>query len=189
VRFKAVFDYASPESLPEYYALLFVQPEAESRAATVTLIHTESGYTWNITEPVQLKAGGSTWIGSPHLTADSEAFPQGQYIVRYTDTSEREIETSVTLSYSPDLADSDEAQARSNASARSQLQIAVYDENEDILYFGEKKQAWSDWTAIKKEIVGARFYRDCLIEPGYSSVVMLPLVDTDPPEVVDGADD
>ncbi|GMO49828.1 MAG: hypothetical protein Pg6C_12860 [Treponemataceae bacterium] len=189
VRFKAVFDYSSLDEPPEYYALLFVQPEAESRAASVTLIHTESGYIWNITEPVQLIAGGSTWIGSPRLIADSEAFPQGQYTVRYTDTSEREIETSVTLSYSSNLAESSAAQARSNIPASFQQQIAVYDERENLLFFGEKKQNWTYWSDIHKEIADARFYRECFTASGYSCIVMLPLGDIDSQEVINSAPD
>jgi hypothetical protein len=189
VRFKAVFDYSLPEAPPEYYALLFVQPETESRAAAVALVHVQSGYIWNITDPVHLRTGGAAWIGSPRLVADFGAFPQGQYIVRYTDTSEREMEALVNLSYPADLAESSEAQARQNIPASSQRQIAVYDETENLLYFGEKKQYWAYWSDIKKEIAEARFYRECFTAPGYSCVIMLPPGNIDSSEVINGVHD
>jgi hypothetical protein len=132
-----------------------------------------------------LKTSDGAWVGSAGLfnsgsgffsdgTVRHGAMPQGNYSVRYIDTSERESEIIVSLIYPLSLA-TDLVDAALNALQSSAKRIALYDARESLLYFGARKQNWQDMTAAKGEFSSAAFYRECFVAPGYSSVVMLPL--------------
>jgi hypothetical protein len=182
VQFKTVFDFSSYEEPPETYALLFVQPGTDIEfASEIVLRHIQSGYEWRIIEPVVLREGNTVWAGSAHLVnpaldGKNAAFPQGNFLLRYIDTSERESETVLNLVYPAALdavlADS-AAELMPSASVR---QFALYDGEERILYFGEKKQNWSNLSAIQREFPVAAYSRECITTPGYSAVVMLPVL-------------
>jgi hypothetical protein len=177
VQFKAVFDFFSDTEPAAAYALLFVQPSSDAAlASNIVLKHIQSGYTWNVPGVTTLTTGNGAWVGSAGLfnsgsgffsdgTVRHGAMPQGNYSVRYIDTSERESEIIVSLIYPLSLA-TDLVDAALDALQSSAKRVALYDARENLLYFGARKQNWQDMTAAKGEFSSAAFYRECFVAPG-----------------------
>jgi hypothetical protein len=181
IRFKVVFDFPSYGDPPETYAMLFLQPSTDvDFAAKIVLRHIQSGYEWHINEPSVLWEGETAWVGSAHLVnpgiEGTALFPQGNFLLRYIDTSERESETTLTLVYPTEL----EA-ARADGAAEllppsSAHRFALYDSEERLVYFGEKRRNWLDFYAIQRDIPRAAYSRECISTPGYAAVVVLPML-------------
>jgi hypothetical protein len=173
-RFRAVFDYKSLTEPPEMSVMLFVQPDTDaSLVSKIILTHAQSEYIWEISEPVILKDAQFSWAGSEHIVNVPPVFPQGNYYVRYIDAAERESGMALTLVYPPQLAASTAANALENVPMSSVRQVALYDSEEHLIYFGERGRHWATGRNVISDYPAARFYRDCYVSQ--AAVLLMPL--------------
>jgi hypothetical protein len=174
VRFRAVFDFKSHTEPPELSAMLFIQPDTDvSLVAEIKLIHEQSDFIWSVTDPVILHEAQTAWAGSAHLVNVPGVFPQGNYRVRYIDVAERASETTVTLAYPQQLIQSTAANALENVPMSSERQVALYDSEDRLIYFGERDRHWTTARNVAADYPAARSYRDCYISQ--STAVLMPV--------------
>ena len=55
------------------------------------------------------------------------------------------------------------------------ISMAIYDENNELIYFGKKKENWSSNSAIRKEYKVAEKIRMCYSTPTNSIICFLPV--------------
>jgi hypothetical protein len=174
VQFKAVFDY-SADSPTRSYALLFVQPDTDiDLRSKVCLENIETGYTWTIYDLTVLRSGDKAWTGTDRLAYPEGAFRRGLYRVRYIDTAERESDLAVSLEYPPGLVGAGLGEVRYLIPGYEE-KFALYDADETLIFFDNKKAAWTNDGAILSEFPKAAFSRECLVSPSAPVVVLLPL--------------
>jgi hypothetical protein len=176
VQFKAVFDYGGPGQKPTVQALLFVQPDTDvTLTDRIQLRELATGYVWTIEDPAVLEKSGKAWAGGVRLARPGGAFRNGEYLVRYIDTAERESELVVTLAYPAELPGLTADGAAKIADTGYTASVALYDGEENLMYFDKKRDRWTEDAAILADYPNAVFSRECLSGPGYSADIMLPL--------------
>ena len=178
-RFRAVFDFKSHTEPPEMSVMLFVHPDTDaSLVSKIILTHAQSGYSWSITEPVILKEAQSEWAGSAHIVNVPAVFAQGDYYVRYIDAAERESGMALTLVYPPQLVAGTAASALENVPLSSVRQVALYDTEDRLIYYGERRRQWTTGQSVTADYPAARSYRDCYVSP--SAILLMPLEALEP---------
>jgi hypothetical protein len=159
--------------------MLFVHPDTDvSLVSEIILTHAQSGYSWSITEPVILKDAQASWAGSAHIVNVPAVFAQGDYYVRYIDAAERESGMQLALVYPPQLIESTAANALENVPMSSVRQVALYDTQDRLIYYGERGRHWTTGKSVIADYPAARSYRDCYVSQ--SAVLLMPIEALEP---------
>jgi hypothetical protein len=172
-----VFDFSSPESRGAPHVCLLVQVSSDiGFAGSLRLTHLSTGYVWNIGNPLILEAPGEAWAASPRLSPAGAAsgFSEGEYRASYIDTAGRNAESSLTLQYPQALRTAEGRSVRAAMPAGSIEKIAVYDGEDNLLYYGERASRLQNDAALRQAYPAAVFYRECLCAPDNGAICILP---------------
>lgn len=144
---KVIYDFRDSESLPELKLSVFVAVENKvQKSASMKLIHEDSGLEWNCRSLSlnKYESNEMKWVGNTNFVPEkNRLFPEGNYRVIYEDLAERECDLTFTLNYPEHIAKvlSEEIPAAFNTP--SAKKIAVYSNEDILLYFGEEPANWN----------------------------------------------
>lgn len=186
-----VYEYQSETDSPTMRLSVFVQPDTEpERFQKIDVINIETGYIWTITDAQVISVGEKNYIGCTTLRPyNSGFFPLGQYNVIYTDIASRSDEMNFELKNPQSF----ETQSISSFSysdiEKKQVakefifdRVALYDENEDLIYYGGQKQNLSKVEEIRRYYSNARTMRRYRMVSGNTCGILLAPVPL--PEIV-----
>ena len=158
-----VFDYTDASRAASQRLCVFVQTKsAVQRTGAITVAHTKSSYEWQILEPVQFAYGTNQWAGSTVLLPRAgEPVLQGAYTVTYRNKLDEEVLESFSVLYPEALVQALPADMPSVLGKSAAQKIAVYAENEKLLYYGAAKNTWKTADDMWKEYGSAVKSRRC----------------------------
>ncbi len=180
-----VYDFYD-ETLPPGVSLsVFIEPLSdERRVKELVLYFKDSGYTWNIDNPLVIREGDIQYFGFRGIVSppDSE-LQEGRYEIRFYDLALRETSSYFFVEKIPSLKNADISSLRASgfrnktfASECSIEQIAVYDILSNILYTGDRVRELETDERIKAIYPEAVSYRLFYKNDDNSTAVVLPEV-------------
>lgn len=171
-----VFDYQSENSVASARLSVFAETESDShRVEKISVISKSTQYEWSAFEPVIIASDKKQWAGYTDFVCPvSRKIPAGIYRLVYTDGEGREAETSFSVFYPDSLASCTAADVRDVLDGEYLEQVAVFDGNDALLYYGLKKDGWTDPETIFSAIKDSVCYRTCLVVKNATAVCVLP---------------
>lgn len=161
----SIYEYKTPENLPEIRLGVYLDVTSDvHRAERIRFICRSNNFEWECLDPVKLESGrngSKKYAGySNFVMPGNEAFPEGQYVVFYTDLNGNEKSTSFNLPYVEKLATMVSEEAAVYLKEKSAVEfIAVYDENLILLFYGIKEDEKLDESNVWSRFPDAAFYR------------------------------
>lgn len=170
-----IFDYSDETSAPENRLAVFIQTENKAQRTDYFKIENDdSGYFWEVRTPVIYQLGNKSYAcGLTLYPPDGETVPKGVYKVNYYDASGNEAEATLNIDFNNDFIKSKSSDVEKLVHNKI-VSMAIYDENNELIYFGKKKDNWSSNSAIKKEYKVAEKIRMCYSTPTNSIICFLP---------------
>lgn len=180
VEHKIIYDFKDEESSPEVRLSVFVALESKIQmGSSMKLVNEESGLEWNCSstnlDKIELK--DMKWVGSTKFVpVKNEMFPSGSYRVVYEDLAERECESSFELKYSENIAELKSTDIPTAIKSSISKKIAVYSNEDVLLYFGEEPANWTSSDAIIMDYKNAFSTRVCYTLSNNTVYCFMPLV-------------
>lgn len=177
VNASVVFEYKDSSSEPETSLSVFVQTEHEAqRADSIKVMRPDEKISWTITEPVMIKSGDNEWAGySVLLPAEGKTIENGEYRVAYTDAAGNEAEGLFTVNYKKEILSSNVSSIRSAAGVSLSENVALFDKDMNMLFYGRAKSAWRTNPGILRDYSRAAYIRRVLSTSSGNLVFKQPL--------------
>lgn len=172
-----VFDYASEDAEPSVRLSLFALAESDFlRASKINVYNENTGLEWECSSLRKISdEGKNNWAGySNFVSSDGVQIPKGRYSLVYEDASERECEVPFYVNYDSALYESRPKDFPWVMSGNRMQRLAVYDKDGMLLYFGERKNNWSDDKKILLDFANADTFRICWLYAGNTVICMMP---------------
>ncbi len=175
VSYYIVFDFEEAEKKPEVSLSVFLQLESEARRASKIVISKNSNdYLWIVDNPKIFLSDDKNYVFVKNLCASSadDGF-EGAYTVFYSDLTDNETEGNFIVAYDKRLVDSTPENALSFAKG-AQKNIAIYNEKDEMIYFGKPKDNWKEPNKILENFNKAVSKRDVYFTAGSGAYILMP---------------
>ena len=160
-----VAEYEKTESLPaKIYFSVFSEISSDARRVQNIKVESKSSdYVWNIDKAKYFKSNNKQFVGYPCLVYPlNTKIKNGEYRFLYIDGSGQEAEIFFSLNY-PELILTTKTEDVLSLMTNPKENIAIFSTNNELIYFGEKKSAWTSDLQIWKEFSNAKNYRYCFV--------------------------
>lgn len=173
-----VFDFQDEKSLPSVRLAAFAEVSSEVRRVdSIRIKNSASGFEWNCLSPAVFSNDKKQWSGySDFFSPDGMKIPLGIYNFFYIDAQGNEVSSVFLINYNENLADSTAEKSLQILQDNAVEQYALYSEKNMLLYFGAKKQGWTDDSKIFGFDKKSSYYRKIYIGTKDSSVCIMPPV-------------
>lgn len=173
-----IFTYDNYESKPNVRLATFVEVSSDPRRVeTISISSIKDNMKWLCEEPVVFSESNKKMVGYTNfVTPNDVKIPSGSYKIVYTDAQGRFIESFTYVSYPEDLMEVNATKAEEFLGIRKKEYIAIYNSNDEVVYFGDRKKHWSDDSMV---FVGNKDYvkfRRCINMIDDSVICLLPFV-------------
>ncbi|MBP5442081.1 MAG: hypothetical protein J6Y60_02465 [Treponema sp.] len=172
-----VLDYADWESFPTARLSVFAETTLDERAADeIKITHNQSGLVWQCKNPRKIASTkNSTWAGYTNFVPVQGSYiPQGNYSISYVDMAGQECQSIFTVSYPEELLETTAAEFNDMKIDREE-NIALYDPEGQLIYYGERKDSWTSNSEIRKTYGVAEKIRICYRLSNGRTVCMMPV--------------
>lgn len=190
-----VYEYENENEDPVVRLSVFVSPDTEAaRLSYLEIKHEETGLMWKVTEPVIIKSGKKEYVGCTNLVPiTGEKFPIGKYLLKYTDLASRSAERTFYVKSVASLEKNPLTAANYKDVANKKIckefifdRVILYDDNDQLIYYGGQKKEFSKLEEIRKNYVDARSIRRYrLLSDNSCGILLAP---SNIPEYVEQAD-
>ena len=179
---RLVFDFADFDSPPVSRLSVYLALESDVHlASSMKVINEETGLVWNCSNTRLKKIENSNkdkWAGYPRFVpAVNSDFPKGRYMVYYEDKAERDLEKSFYLKYPDELSSCRAGDFPEKISVPVTKKVAVYSNEDVLLYFGDENSHWKVSEDIIAEYKNAWCKRTCYCMSGNSIICLMPPVE------------
>lgn len=173
-----VFDFQSEHSVASSRLSVFVETESDAhRVEKISVVSRSTQYEWSAFEPVIIASDKKQWAGyTDFVCPASRQIPAGIYRFVYTDGEGREAETSFSVFYPDELVSCTASDVRAVLGDEFLEQVAVFDGNDALLYYGLKKDGWTEPAALFSSVKDSVCYRTCLVVKNATAVCVLPAI-------------
>ena len=173
-----IFTYDNYESKPNVRLATFVEVSSDPRRVeTISISSIKDNMKWLCEEPVVFSESNKKMVGYTNfVTPNDVKIPSGSYKIVYTDAQGRFTESFTYVSYPEDLMEVNATKAEEFLGIRKKEYIAIYNSNDEVVYFGDRKKHWSEDSMI---FVGNKDYvkfRRCINMIDDSVICLLPFV-------------
>ncbi len=178
VNASVVFDWQDNETLPSQRLSVFVETVSNVRRVESLLVK-NTDYSWNIESPLMVRDGQRQWAGYMHLEPPPAGddglgkFPQGLYSLECIDAAGHKSGQTFTVHYNYDLLKTYAVQAEEKISEMNK-KIAVYSEQDELLFFDKPSDRWLDDAAVFKNVRHSFYMRKAYIGGGV--ICLLPKI-------------
>lgn len=146
---------------------------------------------WTVEDLVLMQSADRLYCGYPNLVVQTDdRIPTGHYDITFVqaDGTEKNISVNVTyddIFYNSKSEEIPDIVMKKNGSNK----IAVYDESNVLLYFGEKSDSYENKEKILKKYESAFYYNDLWFLPNNSVICVMPPVFLHEKEIVETSED
>ena len=162
---RIIYDYSNDNSEPEVRLSVFVAIESKiQKGASLKIVNEDSGLEWNCNSgnlnKIEIK--NMKWVGNTNFVpAKNESFPAGRYKVVFEDLAERECEAYFELNFPDGIYGLKSSSIPGELKNRSERKIAVYSNEDVLLYFGDEPAKWNTSEAVIMDYKNAWCTRVC----------------------------
>ena len=156
-----VFEYPDEENFPSARLCAFVESESDSRRSGLIQVSTQKeGFVWNSDTLVRIKNGDRFWTGYTNFVMQkNEPFPLDSYRILLQNADEQEADEVLQVEYNTSFYKLNAAQAEKHMlETGAAKKLAVYDENNVLLYYGDFKETLSSSRKIWNVYPKANYY-------------------------------
>lgn len=170
-----ILEYSDEKNPPSVRLAVFVQTKnAVQRTDSFSAENLDSGYVWNVSSPKMFETNGNQYAYSTALKApDGENIPKGSYKIVYYDAAGNSSEFIVQLNYDDSLLEKKSSEIQDVIPSKVE-NLAVYDDMNELIYFGKRKSNWTSNRAIQNEYKVASSSRVCFSTPSNSVICFMP---------------
>lgn len=173
----AIFDFATENSKPVVRYSFYVESTSDARRAEQIEVQSKkNGYIWKCDDLVKIANSKRQWAGySNFVVPEGVTPPDGTFLIKYISADGEEAETSTFLSYDVKFVNITAAEVPEFAKEKNgRNNIAVFNRDNKILYYGEKTKDFKDEASILRKYREAYYYRDIWITGSNSVMCLLP---------------
>ena len=173
-----IFDYPDNLSNPSVRLAVFLETSSDvHRAQKFTLTSRETSFQWLCDEPVIFSNEKRKWAGyTDFVTPEDISLPGGFYDIQYVDSQDRTYNTVVSVNYQEQFEKSTVDELDSLINGKFKENVALYDGENSVLYYGDMKDSWKTEKRIFQAYPAASYYRKCLVLSFSNSILLLPPV-------------
>ncbi len=173
-----IFDFPAEEKTPSARLAAFAEISSEVRRVdSIRIKNLSTDFEWNCLNPAIFSNEKKQWSGyTEFLSPVGIKIPLGIYNFFYIDAQGKEVSSAFLINYEEKLMDSTPEKALSLLQENSTEQYALYSEKNTLLYFGAKKQGWTDDSRIFSFDKKTSYYRIIYIGSNDTVVCLMPPV-------------
>ncbi len=175
----SVFEYGDDGSYPRMRLAVFAEAGSDvRRAESIRIASNETGWEWKASGVELFSSDEKQWAGYTNFVSPgSEAIPQGAYTLFYTDASGDDAESSFSVFYPTDLVRTRAGEAKEKLGRGVSERIAVYNEEDVLIYFDERKAEWKEDDDVWREMENAFRMRLCFLNADASVLCFMPFIE------------
>ncbi len=173
-----VFDFSEENKTPSARLAAFAEVSSEVRRVdSIRIKNLATNLEWNCLNPAVFSNEKKQWSGyTEFVFPDGIEIPLGVYNFFYTDSQENEVSAAFVINYDEKLTTTTPEKVPSILPENSTEQYALYSEKNTLLYFGAKKQNWTDDSKIFSFDKKTSYYRKIYMGINDSVVCIMPPV-------------
>lgn len=173
-----VLDFSDEAKTPSVRLAAFAEVSSEVRRVdSIRIKNLATNLEWTCLNPAVFSNEKRQWSGyTEFLSPDGIEIPIGVYNFFYTDSQGKETSAAFVINYDEKLTGSTPEKVLSLLQENSTEQYALYSEKGTLLYFGAKKQNWTDDTKIFSFDTKTSYYRKIYTGTNNSVMCIMPPV-------------
>lgn len=180
-----IFEYSDYETLPNARLSIYIDSNSDVRRIdSIELNSLTTDFKWKIeNEEIQLIADSKKqWAGNSNLYMPyKNQFPTGQYELIYKNADEKFLKSKTRLNYDSAFYEKFAGEIPAfMESKKGKKQIAIFDKEKKMIYFGEQKEELKNNRAIWLKYKDAAFYKEIWTLSDNSVMCILPKKDVVP---------
>ncbi len=173
-----VLEFEEQKALSDSFLSVFVKMPHDSRRAesfVVKSLDDKHKIGWKIEEPGVFDVDGEEFVYALRLChQENQQLPKGKFTLFYKDAGGQEVEIDFDFSYEDALIFSSKDDISSLIAQKTE-NLALYDENNALIFFGKAKTAWKTDSDIKKDMKTAESKRIVLYSKDSQIIVLFPV--------------
>ena len=179
VKAAAVFEYADEDSYPRMRLAVFAEAGSDvRRAESIRIVSNDRGWEWKAIGLEIFASDAKQWAGYTNFVSPEDgAIPQGAYTFFYTDALGHDAESSFSVFYPASLRRTRAGEAKEKLGTGVSERIAVYDEEDVLIYFDARKAEWKSDDDVWREMENAFRIRLCFLNADKSVLCFMPFID------------
>lgn len=181
-----IFDYEDKESLPTARLSVFVEAQSDPRRFEVIKLKSEEkGFEWETNDISKIQNESKSYVGFTNFVMpEQEIIPSGKYSVIFINANEEQVESEFNLVYNLDSYNLTAEEVPDFAKKNKGInKIAIYDQQNKMLYFGNKAPDYMTSRDIWNAFSEADYYYDVWIIKNLSVLFIMPKELVQPEEV------
>ena len=183
VHYSYVYEFTAEKSACNEYMSVFVKLSSdENRVSALQVYNEELNYEWDFSDIEKVKSGKNCYVGYSNLVMDGgKSFPDGEYLVTYTDLAQRQDEISFTLKKLDSMKTKDDNFVTARDVRRGKAgkectlkRMAFFDADGNELFCGNYNEKMEDKAEIAELFPSAKYSQIFYTTKDSKSVIILP---------------
>lgn len=178
VNYSIIFDFQNvTEENPNARLSIFIDSGSEVRRyERMRITSLETGYIWDSDEIAMIEYEKMQWAGSTNLVVpETEIIPTGKYEVTFYNADEKSESVYVNIDYDQDLYDLKKEEVPEEMKNLNGIRkIAIYNVEDELLYFGERTSELDTKRDIYLTFNDAEYFQDIWCTSGNYLMVIMP---------------
>ena len=172
-----IFEYDENSTIPKTRLSVFVNTKNEAvRSQKIEVKGPKDNLKWILEDLVFIKSNNRQWAGYPKLFMNENSnFSGGRYVVKLTDLQDTEAESAFILTFNEELLLCPKEEIFDKVNGKLNKNIVLYDKDENLIYYGAKRNTWRTSKNIKRDYNKTEFLRKCWSNSTGSLLFLYPL--------------
>ena len=171
------FDYDNYDSYPQARMCVFMETPSDTRKADYITVNSEnSDLIWKIDDIIKIKNDNYYLAGNTNLTLpDNKQFDNGNYLISYAQKDNKTVEAYLDVNYDKSFYQKKALEAQKTMIENgAKNNIILYDENNIVIYFGNKSDDFQTENQILMIYPKTSVYNEVYISNDNSIICNLP---------------
>lgn len=176
--YSVIFDYPEKNCYPNSRLSLFVEAQSDIRRFDKIQVKSlETEYVWIIDDIAKVEFNNQQWAGTTNLVVpETEIIPTGSYEIIFFNADEKSEKIYITINYNPVYYETEtENVSKTISKERGINNIAIYDENFILIYYGERTEQLSTKRGIWNLFRNAAYFQDIWCTNGNFVMCIMPI--------------
>lgn len=175
--YSVIFEYQDENSLPDSRLSFFMESQTEVARYDRIKVHAiENDYIWDFNEISKISFSDKEWAGNTNLVVpENEMIPTGNYEITFFNADEKESTVLISVSYDSSIYDLNAEDLENKMlSSRAVKKIAIYDDGNILIYYGDKLSEFGTPRGIWNMYRTASYYYDVWCTPENNVICIMP---------------
>lgn len=161
--YSVIFEYPEEECYPNSRLSIFVEAQSDVRRfEKIQIKSLETDYIWYVDDIAKVELNDQQWAGTTNLVVpEDEIIPSGTYEITFYNADEKFEKIYLTIDYDTSFYDVETEHVAENIKKLNGINnIAIYDENNILIYYGERTKELATKRNIWNSYRNAFSYQD-----------------------------